>query len=239
MPNANNNGVSIHYHVDGQGPPLVMQHGMTQTLRSWYDSGYVDGLKQDYQLILIDARGHGRSDKPHDPAAYELVNRVNDVLAVMDECGVDKAHYMGFSLGGRIGFGIAMHAVERFHSLIIGGMSGLPSLNAFDPQQQADALRRGMEAYVADAEAQEGPLPDDRKAVLLANDAEALAASVLAPSRHRRNRTYPAQAGPALFALLRGRRRVLRRFQRVGFSDSQCGIRDHPGIGPRPDLPGG
>ena len=181
MPYANNHGVRIHYQVDGQGPPLVMQHGMTQTLMSWYDSGYVDGLKQDYRLILIDARGHGQSDKPHDPATYELVTRVNDVLAVMDECGVDKAHYMGFSLGGRIGFGIAMHAVERFHSLIIGGMSGLPSLNAFDPQQQADVLRRGMEAYVEAAEAQEGPLPADRKAVLLANDPEALAASVLAP----------------------------------------------------------
>ena len=48
MPYANNHGVHIHYQVDGQGPPLVMQHGMTQTLMSWYDSGYVDGLKQDY-----------------------------------------------------------------------------------------------------------------------------------------------------------------------------------------------
>ena len=181
MPYANNNGVNIHYRVDGEGPPLVLQHGMTQTLESWHDNGYAEVLMQDYRLICIDARGHGRSDKPHDPAAYELKNRVNDVLAVMDDCGVDKAHYMGFSLGGRIGFGIAIHALERFHSLIIGGMSALPSLNAFDPQQQADVLRRGMEAYVAAAEEQEGPMPDDRKAVLLANDPEALAASVLAP----------------------------------------------------------
>ena len=181
MPYANNDGVRIHYQDDGEGPPLVMQHGMTQTLHSWHDNGYVAGLIQDYRLICIDARGHGHSDKPHDPDAYELKKRVNDVLAVMDDCGVDKAHYMGFSLGGRIGFGIAMHAVARFHSLIIGGMSALPSLNAFDPQQQADMLRRGMEAYVAAAEEQEGPMPDDRKAVLLANDPEALAASVLAP----------------------------------------------------------
>ena len=181
MPYADNNGVRIHYHVDGQGPPLVLHHGMTQTLESWYDNGYVDGLKQDFRLILIDGRGHGQSDKPHEPEAYELKTRVNDVLAVMDDAGVDKAHYMGFSLGGRIGFGIILHAVERFNSLIIGGMSGLPSLNAFDPTQQADLLRRGMEAYVVEAEAKEGPLPADRKAVLLANDPEALAASVLAP----------------------------------------------------------
>jgi len=181
MPYADNNGTRIHYETDGQGPPLVLQHGMTQTLRSWYDSGYVDGLKADYRLILVDARGHGQSDKPHDPQAYELKTRVGDILAVMDDVGVDKAHYMGFSLGGRIGFGIVMHALERFQSLIIGGMSALPSLDAFDPQQQADLLRRGMDAYLAEAETREGPLPADRKAVLLANDAEAMAASVLAP----------------------------------------------------------
>jgi len=181
MPFADNNSTRIHYETDGQGPPLVLQHGMTQTLRSWYDGGYVDVLKQDYRLILVDARGHGQSDKPHDPQAYELRTRVGDVLAVMDDAGVDQAHYMGFSLGGRIGFGIAMHALDRFHSLIIGGMSALPSLDAFDPQLQADLLRKGMAAYVAEAETREGPLPADRKAVLLANDSEAMAASVLAP----------------------------------------------------------
>ena len=181
MPYVDNAGVSIHYHVEGSGPPLVLQHGLTSSLKNWYAYGFVEELQKDYRLILVDARGHGRSGKPHEPKDYDLKLRVNDILAVMNDLGVDKAHYMGYSMGGRIGFGIVMHALERFHSLIIGGMSALPSLDAFDPQQQADLLRRGMDAYLAEAETREGPLPADRKAVLLANDAEAMAASVLAP----------------------------------------------------------
>jgi pimeloyl-ACP methyl ester carboxylesterase len=46
---------------------LVLQHGFTDSLETWYDLGYVEALKPQYRLILIDARGHGASDKPHEP----------------------------------------------------------------------------------------------------------------------------------------------------------------------------
>jgi len=49
MPYADNNGVRIHYQVEGDGPPLVLQHGFTSSLRRWYLYGYVDALKADYQ----------------------------------------------------------------------------------------------------------------------------------------------------------------------------------------------
>ena len=119
MPYAGNQGTSIHYHVEGDGPPLVLQHGFTSCLKSWYVYGYVEELCKSYKLILIDARGHGESDKPHDPNDYLLELRVNDVLAVMDDLKIEKAHYLGYSMGGIIGFGIAKHAADRFHSLII------------------------------------------------------------------------------------------------------------------------
>ena len=106
MPYVDNSGVRIHYHVEGEGPPLVIQHGLTSSLENWYAYGYVEALKKDYRLILVDARGHGLSDKPHDPADYELGLRVKDILAVMDDVGVDKAHYLGYYMGGRIGFGL-------------------------------------------------------------------------------------------------------------------------------------
>ena len=68
MPYINNNGIRIHYQVDGvkQGPPLVLLHGTTQSLGDWYELGWVEGLKSDYRLILIDLRGLGHSDKPHE-----------------------------------------------------------------------------------------------------------------------------------------------------------------------------
>ena len=66
-----NDGVRIHYRVEGEGPPLFLHMGFSVDLTGWYEWGYVDALKDDYRLILIDPRGHGKSDKPHDPAAYQ------------------------------------------------------------------------------------------------------------------------------------------------------------------------
>ncbi len=81
----------------------------------------------------------------------------------MDDLGVDQAHYMGYSMGGRIGFGIVMHALDRFHSLIIGGMSPKTANSDLPPQDRIELLRRGMAHYVADAEAKEGPMEAGRR----------------------------------------------------------------------------
>ena len=181
MPYVDNSGVKIHYHVEGDGPPLVIQHGLTSSLQNWYDYGLVEELKKDYRLILVDARGHGKSDKPHDPESYDLKLRVSDILAVMDDQGVDKAHYLGYSMGGRIGFGLVQHALGRFHSFVIGGM-GAHTVNTDNPpQSRIDGLRQGIEAYVAATEAKEGPMEADRRERLLDNDPEALIAATLAP----------------------------------------------------------
>lgn len=185
MPYVDHSGVKIHYHVEGDGPPLVIQHGLTSSLQNWYAYGYVEELKKDYRLILVDARGHGRSDKPHDPAAYDLELRVSDILAVMDDVGVDKAHYLGYSMGGRIGFGLVKHALGRFHSFAIGGMGAHVANTDTPPESRIGVLRQGIEAYVANAEANEGfnegHMEAGRKARLLENDAEALIAATLAP----------------------------------------------------------
>ncbi len=68
MPYVDNNGTRIHYHVEGEGQPLVLQHGFTSSIKNWYANGYVEQLAKEYQLIMVDARGHGNSDKPHDTA---------------------------------------------------------------------------------------------------------------------------------------------------------------------------
>jgi len=181
MPYVDSSGVKIHYHVEGDGPTLVLQHGLTSSLENWYAYGFVEELRKDYRLILVDARGHGRSDKPHDPKDYDLKLRVNDVLAVMDDLGVGKAHYMGYSMGGRIGFGIVMHALDRFHSLIVGGISADTPNSDVPPQERIDLLRKGMAHYVADAEAKEGTIESGRRERLLENDPEALIAATTAP----------------------------------------------------------
>ena len=179
MPFANNHGVRIHYETGGEGPPLVLYHGAGASLEVWRELGYVPALRQHFRLILLDARGHGRSDKPHDSSAHQMSLLVGDVLAVLDDAGIDKAHFLGYSMGGRVGFGIAKYAPERFRSLIIGGSHPYRA-EAMASAQEMEMLDQGFVAYVAGLEAEGVNLPPEVKARLLAMDSEALLASTLA-----------------------------------------------------------
>ncbi len=110
MPYTDNEGTLIHYEVVGNGPPLLLQHGMLWDLEGWERWGYAESLKQEFQLVLVDARGHGGSDKPHTSSAYTLSKHVSDLVAVLDALEIPTAHYWGFSMGGWIGFGMAIMA---------------------------------------------------------------------------------------------------------------------------------
>jgi len=171
MPFANNQGVRIHYEVEGEGPPLVMQHGFSDSLQTWYELGYVDGLEPDYRLILVDARGHGASDKPYEPEAYKPECNAGDVVAVLADLLISRAHFFGYSMGGWIAFAMAQYAFEHIHSLVIGGGNPAPPTM---PDPFLEALRqRGAEAIPA---LWGVPLQPSLKARLLANDTQALIA---------------------------------------------------------------
>jgi pimeloyl-ACP methyl ester carboxylesterase len=172
MPYAVNQGVRIHYQIEGDGQPLVLQHGFTDSLETWYEVGYVEGLKTQYCLILIDARGHGASDKPHEPDAYGREKNVGDITSVLGDLDIPRAHYFGYSMGGRIGFAIARHAPDRFHSLILGGGSPYP-LSQSGTDRMLGALKLGAEAIPSLWGITE---PPELIARLVKNDGEALIA---------------------------------------------------------------
>ena len=85
MPRVDNKGISIHYRVEGNGPPLVLGHGITDSSDVFYERGYVAALKANYRLVLIDARGHGQSDKPHEPLSYASEKVSSDIVSVLDD----------------------------------------------------------------------------------------------------------------------------------------------------------
>jgi pimeloyl-ACP methyl ester carboxylesterase len=120
------NGVRIYYEVEGSGPPLVLQHGFAGSLGIWRMDGYVDALKHAYQCVLIDARGHGRSDKPKSVSAYGLEPSYGDVLAVLNHAGIEQAHYWGYSMGGAIGLFAANTGHHGLLSIVIGGSAPGP-----------------------------------------------------------------------------------------------------------------
>ncbi len=115
-----------------------------------------------------------KSDKPDDPAAYDAETQARDIVAVLDELGIDKTHYFGYSLGGRLGWGLAKYAPERLHSLIIGGNS--PA--AYDASEWAAWLiDTGVEDYahiVEDGARNIGVWHPDIYAVYAANDLQAV-----------------------------------------------------------------
>jgi len=178
MPYANSHGVRIHYQVEGAGPPLVLLHGFTDSLASWYEFGYVAALAKDYKLILLDARGHGGSDKPHEPAAYEMQHNVSDILAVLDALDVPTVHFFGYSMGGRIGFAMAKYAAARCASMILGGAD---PFQGYLPErdQWLAMLQQGMATFIDGAWVPQGPISPALRARLLANDVEAIIASRL------------------------------------------------------------
>jgi pimeloyl-ACP methyl ester carboxylesterase len=90
-------GVPIHYEVVGQGAPIVLVHGFASSLEgNWGRTGWIELLTgRDRQVIGLDCRGHGSSGKPHDSAAYDGHAMPDDVLAVMDAAGLDRADFLG------------------------------------------------------------------------------------------------------------------------------------------------
>jgi pimeloyl-ACP methyl ester carboxylesterase len=190
MPYVHNKGVKIHYEVEGQGPPLVLMPGLAGTLDDWRLFGYSQVLGKEYQLILIDPRGRGESDKPYDAKDYDLKLLVEDVVAVLDNLNIKKAHYFGYSWGGMVGWRILLYAPERFTSLILGGsrypLTGKEEMDS----NVATAIQIGLE--LAFKEAPDRPMeffvsmvekklgfqyPSGRRAQMLALDPHAVLAS--------------------------------------------------------------
>lgn len=176
-------GARIYYIVEGDGPPLVLHHGFTGSYRDWWTFGFVDALRDDYQLIMHDARGHGASGKPHDPSSYGLDIAAFDVVAVLDDLGIHHAHYYGYSFGGVIGWALGKYAPERFASLIIGGAQPYPPPAGISERfnEMHDYLGQGMEAYIAWSESRVGPWPREFRERGLNNDPFALRAFMSAP----------------------------------------------------------
>lgn len=112
------NGVRIFYRVEGAGEPVVLIHGYgINADLNWRHPGVVRALRKDYQVITFDVRGHGRSDKPHDPAQYGLES-ARDVCRLLDHLGVPKAHVVGYSMGGFITIKLVAMCPDRLLSAV-------------------------------------------------------------------------------------------------------------------------
>ncbi len=119
------NGVKIAYITAGQGEPVLLVHGLySSALMNWQMPGIVKLLAQHYSVIALDLRGHGKSDKPTDDASYGEP-MVDDLTRLLDHLYVEKAHVIGYSLGGIIVMRFAIEHPDRVRSAALGGMGWL------------------------------------------------------------------------------------------------------------------
>jgi pimeloyl-ACP methyl ester carboxylesterase len=117
-------GVRVRYVERGRGEPVVLVHSYTSDLEDqWVKPGTLDTLAQSYRVVAFDLRGHGKSDKPHQPQAYgpELAW---DIVRLLDYLGIDKAHVVGYSLGAHIIAQLLTLAPQRLKSAVLGGGAG-------------------------------------------------------------------------------------------------------------------
>jgi pimeloyl-ACP methyl ester carboxylesterase len=125
MPYAANgrDGAQVYFEDQGgDGAAVILHDGFADSVQDLHEWLLADALASEgFRLIFADHRGHGRSDKPHDPAAYAMPLRVGDAIAILDLLGIERAHFVGRSWGGRLCFGIGEHAPGRVRSLVIGG----------------------------------------------------------------------------------------------------------------------
>ncbi|MGW1676120.1 alpha/beta fold hydrolase [Saccharopolyspora sp. NPDC002376] len=145
---ARSNGFEIAFEVVGDGPPLVLHPGMFQVGAHWAQAGYTAPLAASHTVITVDPLGLGASDAPRDPEAYALSRRAEYVVAVLDELGVDRAAYWGYSLGALTGYAVAVHAPERITRLVAGGFDPIQGFgSAIGPMLSALELPRDTDPF--------------------------------------------------------------------------------------------
>jgi pimeloyl-ACP methyl ester carboxylesterase len=124
MPKAFVNGLNIHYVQTGQGPDLVLIHGIASNLGQW-QLGTLPALVEHFRLTMYDLRGHGYSDMP--TTGYTPDHMLSDFSALMDYLGIERTSITGHSYGGLVALCYAVHHPERVDKLIIAD-TGVPSV---------------------------------------------------------------------------------------------------------------
>jgi pimeloyl-ACP methyl ester carboxylesterase len=115
-------GVKIHFFEQGRGEPVVLIHGLHSSADiNWRLTGIFADLAQDHRVIALDLPGHGRSDRPEKDEAYGL-QLVRDVILLLDHLKIEKAHIVGYSLGGMVALKLVAQHPDRVLSATIGGM---------------------------------------------------------------------------------------------------------------------
>jgi pimeloyl-ACP methyl ester carboxylesterase len=170
-------GIRLHYELHGpaSGTPVVLVHGFASDYRlNWVGTRWQETLTgAGYRVVGLDCRGHGSSEKPHAPAAYALELMAADVARLLDHLDIRLAHYVGYSMGARIGVQAMLDFSNRLARVVLGGIGWG---GAFHEAPEVAKMLRGEPSSSSVARTFY-----DFASARPANDLEALAACILGP----------------------------------------------------------
>jgi 2-succinyl-6-hydroxy-2,4-cyclohexadiene-1-carboxylate synthase len=135
--------VRLSYFVAGEGPPVTLLHGFTQSGRSWRE--LIGHMPEGWAWIVPDLRGHGETQTRHG-APCSMDACTNDLLMLWEHLGVERTHLVGYSMGGRLALHVATHHPARVLSLVtIGAHAGLEEDARAGRRQGDEALAERIE----------------------------------------------------------------------------------------------
>jgi len=147
------NGLALYYDRYGFGPPVVMLHGFTGSRTTWLD--LVRELQEGFCTLSFDLIGHGRSGSPPEIDHYRMHNAVDDLVSAVRSMGIEKAVWLGYSLGGRTALQVWKRHPDIVSGLILEGASpGIPTCKERNLRRQSDEtlaqllIEDGIEAFV-------------------------------------------------------------------------------------------
>jgi len=170
MPYCKHGTAHIYYEDIGQGEPIIANHGLSEDVGYWADTGITAELTKHYRFIPYEMRGHGRTVVEAEPYCYDCDHMMEDINALADHLGLDKFHLMSHATGGMIAARYGMKYSQRLLSLILTdtGSATLPEMPPEYRVVMTDAERKKMFE-----EMRKAPIPNltkaERKAQWLAN----------------------------------------------------------------------
>ena len=156
------NGVELQYYRTGEGPPVVLAHGLFDTGRCW--APLVADLATDYTVVTYDARGHGRSAAPE--TGYGIDDRVADLVGLLDALGLSNPVLVGHSMGGSTVAWAAARHPTRPRGVVLEDPAGLHGAPEMGPVERAAAVRDRVETHADQSVAEIATEYDDRDPAL-------------------------------------------------------------------------
>ncbi|MBO1582341.1 2-succinyl-6-hydroxy-2,4-cyclohexadiene-1-carboxylate synthase [Bacillus sp. XF8] len=146
-------GVIYEYEVVGSGEPLLLLHGFTGSMETW--RAFIPSWSKQFQVITVDLVGHGKTESPEELTHYDIQNVASQIMALLDHLLIEKAHILGYSMGGRLAITMACLYPKRVKSLLLENCTAGLEMESdrkdrrMKDEQLADRIElEGIEAFV-------------------------------------------------------------------------------------------